>query len=322
MRADLPRFDLEDLVSPRHAGVIDRRPPGGPGFLVQVPDLVSVAAHCHDYYELGVVLDGSVQHVVNGTSTVLGPGAAFLLSTVDVHELRIPSRSTVRCLNVLLAPAFAEATLDTLLPGADPLLPWLVRELSEESFSDVERLREVTLGRPLGWSVSTESLLRLLLVQLAASAGSRRRSEAAPPGTSPVPEPVREAVRFLDRHFREPLTLSRVAAIAHLSPQWFSEQFRVATGESFQARLKRRRLQFARALLAATDQSVTEVSRAAGFNSLSHFGRAYRERYGEAPSALRPSPARLDERVRADVLTKPGGRDDASAQEAKRFACG
>jgi AraC-like DNA-binding protein len=92
-------------------------------------------------------------------------------------------------------------------------------------------------------------------------------------------------VRYVEQHFREPLTLAQVAAVAHLSPHWFSEQFRRTTGDTFQSYLRRRRLQFARALLDSTDVGVTEVCRAAGFNDPSYFGRAFREQYGEPPSA-------------------------------------
>jgi AraC-like DNA-binding protein len=98
-------------------------------------------------------------------------------------------------------------------------------------------------------------------------------------------EALRGAVRHVDRHFREPLTLSSVAAEAHLSPNYFSERFRQLTGTAFQLYLQERRLRFARSLLAATSLSVTEVCHAAGFGSLSHFGRAYRRRYGVSPSS-------------------------------------
>jgi AraC-like DNA-binding protein len=103
---------------------------------------------------------------------------------------------------------------------------------------------------------------------------------------------VHRAVQYVERHFREPLTLARVAAVAHLSPHWFSEQFRLTTGEPFQSYLKRRRLRFARTLLESTDLSVTEVCHAAGFNDPSYFGRAYRAEYAEPPSGRRQATSR------------------------------
>jgi AraC-like DNA-binding protein len=90
------------------------------------------------------------------------------------------------------------------------------------------------------------------------------------------------------------ISITVAPAVAHLSPNYFSERFRAATGIPFQTYLQDRRLRFARSLLAATDLGVTEVCYAAGFNSPSHFGRAYRRRYGESPSARRGQQVGID----------------------------
>jgi transcriptional regulator GlxA family with amidase domain len=130
-----------------------------------------------------------------------------------------------------------------------------------------------------------EALVSALVVELA-----RRSPRDGEPLSAPVPvrqAAVPQSVRYVDRHFREPLRLADVAAGAHLSPHYFSEQFRLYTGVTFQRYLQERRLSFAHALLAASTLSVTEVCHAAGFSSLSHFGRAYRRRYGAAPSVTR-----------------------------------
>jgi len=117
--------------------------------------------------------------------------------------------------------------------------------------------------------------------------------QAAPGATSGVeqpvshgaePDPLRGALSYVDRHFREPLTLAQVAAQSHLSPNYFSERFHQLTGMPFQTYLQQARLRFARSLLRSTRISVTDAALASGFNGVSHFGRAYRARYGRAPS--------------------------------------
>jgi AraC-like DNA-binding protein len=292
MRADLERFAMEALVagerSSRGAG---RARATELPFLVQVPSLSSVPAHWHDYYELGYVLDGEAQHVVNGARQRIRPGSAFLLSPVDFHELTVAPGAGLRCVNVVIRPELVEDTVESVAPAADEGLPWVVADLTAMD-AQVRQLCEEASRRRPGWPVAAEAWLRLVLVELArrchdgttgpaASAGDRE-----PAATSGSVD-LRRAVRFVERHFREPLTLAQVAGVAHLSPHWFSEQFRLTTGSSFQAYLKQRRLQFARALLRSTDLSVTDVAYAAGFHDLSYFGRAYRSRYGMAPSAQR-----------------------------------
>jgi AraC-like DNA-binding protein len=276
VRADLERFAIETLLADP-----EQEPAPGPSrFLVQVPELGHVPAHWHDYYELGYVLHGTADHVVNGVVERLGPGSAFLLSPVDFHEIVVPPGRTLQLLNVVLSPALVEEVLQALIPDADEWLPWAT-DLGDR-VADAQRVRdEVDRGAP-GWALVAEASLRHLVVELA------RRCSPTLGGTHGTARreatDLSRAVRHVERHFREPLTLAEVAAVAHLSPHWFSEQFRLATGSSFQNYLKSRRLQFARALLSATDLSVTDVCHAAGFNDLSWFGRAYRSRYGEPPS--------------------------------------
>jgi AraC-like DNA-binding protein len=131
-----------------------------------------------------------------------------------------------------------------------------------------------------------EAILQCILIECA-----RQRSHEGV--TSQEARPCRDqvdltrSVLFIDHHFREPLKLSDVASMAHLSPNYFSGQFRRLTGLSFQAYLQRRRLHFARSLLTSTGLGVTHVCHAAGFRDLSHFGRVYRRRYDESPSETR-----------------------------------
>jgi AraC-like DNA-binding protein len=285
VRADMERFALESLLGD-DAARVDAGPP--PTFLVQVPELSSVGAHWHDYYELGYVLHGEADHVVNGVPGTLRPGSAFLLSPVDFHEIEVPRGASLRCVNVVMAPALVESVLEPVVRAGDERLPWVFPDLASLA-DDVRRVCDETTARLPGWSMVAEAGLRTVLVEMARRlgppAGAVETLEA--PALRDVPPNVRNAVRYVERHFREPLTLAGVAQVAHLSPHWFSEQFRVATGSPFQAYLKNRRLQFARALLDATALSVTDVCHAAGFNDLSYFGRAYRSRYGVAPSVGR-----------------------------------
>jgi AraC-like DNA-binding protein len=289
--ADVERFDIEELLAADPAGepLHQQR-----AFTVQIPELVSVGVHWHDYYELGYVLEGHATHVVNGVVQRAAPGTTFLLSPADLHSLEASGPGGLRLLNAVLRPELAERTLESVLPAGDVALPWSVPDLPGAA-EDVRRIcQEVSTLRP-GWDVVVESALRAIVVELARSAagpGSPRAPMTAPMNgdSTGTPAHLRRALHHVERHFREPLTLGQVAAVAHLSPHWFSEQFRRATGHSFQSFLKRRRLQFARSLLESTELGVTEVCHAAGFNDLSYFGRAYRARYGVAPSR---TPSRL-----------------------------
>jgi AraC-like DNA-binding protein len=252
---------------------------------VMAPRLGRVAVHWHDFYELCYVVDGSARHVLNGVEHVLRPGSAFLVSPADFHGIVPTCDGLLTCWNVVIGPALLERHLDELTsPGAD-WAPWSTDEFADVA-PDFERLEREAVSDAPGREAAVNAALTWIVVELARRSGAAENPGARSDGAGAAGHrDVRRAVAFVERHFREPITLADAAAVAHLSPNYFSERFRAMTGTSYQSYLQTRRLQFARSLLAAADLGVAEVCHASGFNTLSHFGRAYRRRYGESPSA-------------------------------------
>lgn len=91
----------------------------------------------------------------------------------------------------------------------------------------------------------------------------------------------------MDRAFAQPLDVSALARVAHVSPAHFSRQFRATFGETPHRYLQRRRVERAMELLRETQRPVTEICLDVGFNSLGTFSRTFRTIVGESPSAYR-----------------------------------
>jgi AraC-like DNA-binding protein/mannose-6-phosphate isomerase-like protein (cupin superfamily) len=267
----IERFSVESLLLPDH------------GARVMRPRLRTVDVHWHDYYELSLVISGEADHVVNGEMRAIGRGSAFLLSPADFHAIRATGHDPLTCYNTVIDPGVMERHLSALGTPAIDGFPWQADDFLD-SEPDFRRLQAEFDEPRLGSARVADALVACLVVELARRCGVDDPRRARPPAGE---EELRGAVLYVDRHFREPLTLADAAAQAHLSPNYFSERFRQYTGTSFQMYLQERRLRFARSLLASTGLTVTEVCHAAGFNSLSHFGRAFRRRYGESPSRRR-----------------------------------
>jgi AraC-like DNA-binding protein/mannose-6-phosphate isomerase-like protein (cupin superfamily) len=268
----IERFSVESLLLPDL------------GARVMRPRLRTVEVHWHDYYELSLVLSGEAQHIVNGEVRPVGAGSAFLLSPADFHAIRIVGPEPLTCYNTVIDPGVMERQLSALGTPAIDGFPWQTEDFLDAE-PDFRRLQAEFEEPRLGSARVTDALVACLVVELARRCGIDDPRRTRPPAAE---EDLRGAVLYVDRHFREPITLADAAAQAHLSANYFSERFRDYTGTSFQLYLQDRRLRFARSLLASTGLTVTEVCHAAGFNSLSHFGRAFRRRYGVSPSS-RPS---------------------------------
>ncbi|WP_158261987.1 helix-turn-helix transcriptional regulator [Labedella gwakjiensis] len=103
-----------------------------------------------------------------------------------------------------------------------------------------------------------------------------------------TPQAVARATAYIDDHIREHVSLPDIADAARLSARGVQYAFRRHLGMTPLAYLRDRRLDAARIDLIASDPavvSVGDVARTWGFAHLSRFAQAYRDRFGEYPSA-------------------------------------
>lgn len=265
--------------------LVDHLAPHDAAVTVLLQELAGVDVHWHDFYELVYVISGVARHRLNGQEHTVRAGSIVMLTPADFHEFSAAKHSVLRCYNIVVQPSVVERDLADLLPHG---IGWATTVVDDGTFAeaDFERLyKESQQPEPRSAPLMT-ALLRCVLVEVARATESRSPDQIPAAGRRDDDD-VRRAIRFVETHFREQITLADAASEARLSANYFSERFRQVTGTSFQAHLQHLRLRFARSLLTSTALSVTEVCLAAGFNDPSHFGRAYRRRYGETPSAAR-----------------------------------
>ena len=111
---------------------------------------------------------------------------------------------------------------------------------------------------------------------------------AAPQDGLQADDPVvLEAIRFIDGHYGEELSLERIAAAVGLSPSYFSRPFKQATNFSPYDYLLNTRIKQAKQLLLETRASAESVAVTCGFNSLSNFIRAFKKSTQLTPTQFR-----------------------------------
>ncbi|MFT6914350.1 MAG: transcriptional regulator GlxA family with amidase domain [Motiliproteus sp.] len=92
------------------------------------------------------------------------------------------------------------------------------------------------------------------------------------------------AVHLMERNIEEPLSIPEVAAHVKISGRELERLFKHYLQETPSAFYRKIRLDHARWMLQQTTGSVTRVSVACGFASLSHFTRCYQQRFNKKPS--------------------------------------
>lgn len=95
------------------------------------------------------------------------------------------------------------------------------------------------------------------------------------------------AIRLMEDHIADPLTLAQIARLCGMSARQLQRLFRSDLGRSVVQHYTRIRLCKGEELLRQSRLSVTEIAFAVGFASQSNFARAFRQEYGETPSERR-----------------------------------
>ena len=88
-------------------------------------------------------------------------------------------------------------------------------------------------------------------------------------------------------HLDEPLSLSRLAEVAHFSEFHFHRLYREVTGETVADTLRRLRLHRAAGELLNGAAPIAGIARRAGYGSVAAFTRVFSGAYGVAPAAYR-----------------------------------
>ncbi len=104
------------------------------------------------------------------------------------------------------------------------------------------------------------------------------------PRNDPILGPLLEHV---DRNFNADVSISDLADMSGLTPNYLSSLFHLRLGMTFSAYLGKIRMEHARRLLREKGLSVAEAARAVGYSDVRHFSRKYREVTGEYPSDSR-----------------------------------
>lgn len=265
-------------------------------------------------------LDGKPVRASNGTSVAVDDAisedvqfdALFLLASFDVkrqtenRKLRAWLRRVARHGAAIGAiETGAELLAAAGLLGDQPVaIHWDNLEGFQESHGNAHALRQLYTMMPGRLTCAGGSaVFDMMLTWIARQHGDVLAAEIAghllldriraPEEPQPLPgaerkivaDPgLRQALALMEQTIEEPLPCPVIARRVGLSLRQLQRLFERELGSSPARHYMQIRLSRAHALLQQTDLAVTEIAMSAGFGSLEHFSRAYRARFGLAPS--------------------------------------
>ena len=182
--------------------------------------------------------------------------------------------------------------LQYLMPFSldDPSVSNVIRAkegLSREAFDLIERIREELPGDSERSRLAIRTYLKMLLLILVNHCSDTGKISGVFNHQREAMERLAPIFDHLQQHYDEPLRVNDAARLCAVSSCCFMNLFKDVTGQSFVSYLNHFRVAKAKALLAATNRSISAISLDTGFCTQSYFGVVFRKITGMTPLAYR-----------------------------------
>jgi len=304
----------EDIRALTIASMICR--PAFPLRVIRCLHPAPVGVHTHEFTEIVYVIRGAGRHEVGPvpgkgyedpstggrTSYGIMEGDIFCIAPGECHGYSANERLEIY--NLLFSPELLIDDLPILrrVPGlfdfmvVEPTfrresgfgfklrLAPVLRERLERCLRRLER--ELEQEAP-GYEAAAKGLLLEILVLVGRAYAGMPLSTST--DLTAKRTAIHKAIAYIERHYADTLSLEDLSSRALLSPSYFCQRFRKATGLSPWDYVTRVRLDHAKMLLAQTDRTVTDIALSVGFGDSGYFARVFKAREGMSPREYRKS---------------------------------
>ncbi|PWT28028.1 MULTISPECIES: AraC family transcriptional regulator [Butyrivibrio] len=247
--------------------------------------------HWHNAIEIIMPVEEWYEVTISEEKFHITPGEILIIPSSSLHSLHAPSKgarfiflfdlhfleklSGFTSISTILGKPIV-IKKETFLPVYDDIYDLLI-QMRTEYFSD---------------SDFADIMIYSHLLELFSLIGRYRISEMKLSNTriykqKEYIDKFNEVLEYIDEHYMENLCLESIAYKAGFSKFHFSRLFKQYTNFTFNEYLTHRRIKAASDLLAMPDLSITEVSLAVGFASISTFNRIFRQVNKCTPSEYR-----------------------------------
>ena len=251
--------------------------------------------HRHEFSELVIVLRGTCIHRMPTGDYPIAAGDVFVIHGDEMHGyVNTEELDLVNVLFDLDALGIPSVDLRSL-PGFHVLFSlkprYRVRDrfdsrlrLPPKELRHIERLltqleADRDQARP-GWQFSAKAHFMLVLSEL-----SRSYTHLDAPTVQPLQQ-LGRVLCYLERHFRNPITLAELAHAGSMSRRTLTRTFRDAMGCSPVQYLLRVRIQHAVELLQEDGATISEVAAKTGFRDSNYFSRQFHKIMGHTPREI------------------------------------
>lgn len=250
--------------------------------------------HSHDFYEMFLITDGSLYHIVNGQRQTLSVGTLVFIRPHDIHSYEKHQSGDAELLNINFRIGAIHKAFKFLGEGFHPerlthaKLPMSQSLSTTATHHLIEQYSQIT-NIPSHLHAEIRTHVRALLVELLITYFSPQQS---PPTPNAPPWLNKIQLEMLNKeNFAEGLLA--LYKLSPVTPEHLSRTLRKHLGVTPTEWINEMRLNYAANLLRYSNEEILTVSLESGFNNLSHFYELFSLRYQVSPAKYRKANRRI-----------------------------
>ncbi|MFF2093045.1 ABC transporter substrate-binding protein [Paenibacillus sp. NPDC058174] len=113
--------------------------------------------------------------------------------------------------------------------------------------------------------------------------------QAAPVAMNDIEERLKQAIHYMQSHYREEIRVDKLASLADLHPTYFSQLFKRRLGKTPVSFLTHLRVNKAKEMMLQTGRSIREIAQDVGYSDEFYFSRRFKEISGYPPALFASS---------------------------------
>ncbi|MEJ1222455.1 AraC family transcriptional regulator [Sediminicola sp. 1XM1-17] len=244
--------------------------------------------HQHEEIQLSLVVHGQGKLIVANSVHQFEVGDIFVIGRNCPHLFQNTGLHGNPCKMISLffnKYTFGESFFDN--PELEEIAPFF--PTAESGFQLLSKKKKVTkiMHKMCGTDKFSRFLLFLKLLKTISGAKTKVLTTFVYPKTISMDEGhrMRTIFDYVIHNFQNDISLHTISSVAYLTPNAFCRFFKQRTNKTFFQFLIELRIEHAcQLLLTKRDLSITEVSDASGFKSISNFNRKFKALKGTTPS--------------------------------------
>lgn len=249
--------------------------------------------HWHDAIELLYVERGRLEYFTPKGSVLLQEHSAIFVNTGVLHSTRWSSseESNIQRVHFFSPEFIGGGTNNAIYDHLVAPLVWRkdidvipIHKEEESNRELLEMIRESYLldNKDKSFDLQIRATLSEIWLKLLSISESIPVKDEDWMGSE-----VKQLLGFVYDHFAEPITIDDLAAAGLTSRRQVFRIFQNTLHTTPMEYIEKYRVQYACKLLMETDLSITEIAMRCGMNSISYFGKRFRNIQGQTPSEFR-----------------------------------